>query len=112
MCSIEPCHREPNEEKVLCSNERCKDRDGKPREVHLSCFKAQILVKEYVKKTNGTQRGRGTSMPFVDSVPMCPKCTKASVKEWVLETDDGKAYAKANAKPLTRAGVMFISSKK
>ena len=57
-----------------------------------------------------TNRGRGTSMPFVDSVPMCPKCTKASVKEWVLETDDGKAYAKANEKRLKAAGVMFKRS--
>ena len=87
LCSIEPCHREPNEDKVLCSNDRCKGKDGKPRDVHLSCFQAQTLVKEYGKKTNGTQRGKGSSMPFVDSIPMCPRCTKASVREWVQETD-------------------------
>ena len=108
MCCYQPCNRERNEEKLECANAPCKDKvTKKPRLVHMSCFQASTIVKEYSTKTPG-KRGRGSYMPFLAAHAMCPKCTKAAVKEWV-QTEDGQTYVSANKKRLANADVLFKS---
>ena len=103
MCCYQPCNRERNEEKLAA----CQDKvTKKPRLVHMSCFQASTIVKEYSIKTPGKPRGGGCRMPFIDTYPMCPKCTKAAVKEWV-KTEDGQTYVSANKKRLANADVLF-----
>ena len=107
MCCHERCRREDNEEMLICANEFCKDKESnEPCEVHMSCFLAQTIVKQYTTKTPGT-RGPRNSMPFLTQNALCPKCTKALVKNWVLTVEDGQAFSKANEARLKAAGVFF-----
>ena len=109
MCCHSPCNREENEEKLECANELCKDKDtGKPREVHMSCYLAQTIVKEYNTRTPGRSRGRGSRCPYLEMHAFCPKCTKGVIKEWV-QTDDGKKYVSENKERLTRLNLIFKS---
>ena len=106
MCCYQPCNRERNEEKLICANEECMDKSTKkPREVHMSCFLAQTIVKEYAIRTPN-RRGRGTRMPFIDTYAMCPKCTKSAVKTWV-RGKDGQQYVSDNKTRLANANVLF-----